>query len=71
MCVGHYHGLFSPKLLSECVYDIATDDVVPEKLEIRGKDVAELVTTFKELLAQAAAGGDFTNILSPKRSFLM
>lgn len=69
--VGRYHGLFSPELLSECVYDIATDNAIPEKLEIRGKDVAELVTLFKELLAQAAAQGDFTNILSSDRSFLM
>jgi hypothetical protein len=70
-CTGHYHGLFSPELLSECVYSIATDNVTLEKLEIRGKDVAELVTSLKELLAQAAAGGDFTKILSPERLFLM
>lgn len=69
--IGRYHGLVSAELLAETVYDIAVDNVPIPKLEIRGKDVDALVILFKELLAQAAAQGDFTEILSPDRSFFM
>jgi hypothetical protein len=69
--VGRYVGLFSPELLAESVYDVATHGSSLPKLEIRGKDVADLVISFKELLRQAAAQGDFTEVLSPDRSFLM
>lgn len=68
---GRYQGLFSSEMMAETVYDVATDNVAFEKLVVRGKDIAELVVCFKELLVQAADREDFTNILSPDRSFYM
>ncbi len=67
---GRYCGFFLAGLLAETVYDIVVDVVVPlPKFELRGKDVEDLVVLFKDLLAQAAVQGDFTeNYLPNARS---
>jgi len=69
--VGRYEQMFSPELMAEVVYVLATDDVPTPPFEVRGKDAADLVVSFRKLLGQAAAWEDFTNILSPNRSFLL
>jgi hypothetical protein len=60
------------QLLAERVYEFAADGGDDsQKLEVRGSDVAELASTFKEMLADAAEKSDFTAILCPNRSFFV
>lgn len=68
---GRYSGLFSVQDLTDCVYEAAVDSQDPPELEVRGPTVAALATQFRKILAQAVDNGDFTDVLSPERKFIM
>jgi hypothetical protein len=57
--------------LTENVLKAATAGEADHHLTIRGADVAELAIDFRAKLAAAVVAGDFTNILSPNRSFIV
>lgn len=57
--------------LLEEVCDAATSGVDFDDLEIRGNEISTLARTFKAMLGDAAEAGDFTDVLSPNRSFVM
>lgn len=68
---GRYMGLFSLRTLTDRVYEAATSGAPSEPLSLHGPNLKALVLDFKDLLRNAANDGDFTNILSPDRSFYM
>jgi len=57
--------------LADHVFDAAVQGEDDHGLTVRGASVAGLVADFKAKIAAAVTAGDFTNILSPDRSFLV
>lgn len=64
-------GLFSVDTLLQNVCNAATSEVQWDDLEVRDTDVEGIAAKLKVMLHDAAERGDFTNILSPERSFVM
>ena len=57
--------------LAEHVFDAAVQGENDHGLTVQGTNVAGLVSNFRAKIAAAVIAGDFTNILSPDRSFLV
>lgn len=68
---GRLTGFSSVDTLLEDVYNAATRATNWDHLEIRGPDINCLTATFKEMIGDAAESGDFTNVLAPRRLFVM
>jgi hypothetical protein len=68
---GRHVGLFYAETLLENVCGAATSGVQPDDLEIRDTDVGGIAAQLKAMLNDAAEKEDFTDILSPDRSFVM
>jgi hypothetical protein len=69
--VRRYASLFASSSFSEEIYEAATSGSIAGELEVRGLDVVTMAAAFKKVLGDAADNGDFTDVLSPIRSFLM
>jgi len=70
--VGRYIGLFGMlETFSDSVYDIATDAVNYEALELRGHDVVDLANKLKDMIKVAIKSRDFTALLVPEREFFV
>jgi hypothetical protein len=69
--VRRYASLFASGSFTEEIYEAATSGSIPEELEVRSVDVVTMAAAFKKMLGDAADNGDFTDVLSPTRSFLM
>jgi hypothetical protein len=68
---GPYSGRVSLENISDDVYEAATSGLLAEELDVRAPDMAGLVAAFRNILADAAMSGDFTQVLSTERSFYL
>ena len=53
------------------MYEAVTGDLPVEELDVRVPDMAGLVAAFRNILADAAMSGDFTQVLLTERSFYL
>jgi hypothetical protein len=64
-------GFISIELMAETAYELAAKGVPPPELLVRAQDMEGLALSFKAMISEAADTGDFTQILSPDRTFVM
>jgi hypothetical protein len=68
---GAYVGRVAQDNFPGSVYEIATDGISPEVLDISGDDVEDLAAKLKLKIGDAVDHGDFTDLLSPERSLYL
>ena len=69
---GCYNSLFDvSKPIVEHVYELATSSSGIHELDIRGTTAYAMAVKLQVLLENAANKGDFTEVLSPQRTFIM
>lgn len=66
-----YASVFASDSVAQNIYEAASRDTIAEELDIRSTDVNMVAAMFKTLLGDAVEKEDFTDILSPNRTFLM
>jgi hypothetical protein len=66
-----YANIFGSDEIAQNIYEAASRDTIAEDLDIRSTDVVSVADMFKTLIGDAIEKGDFTDILSPSRTFFM